>query len=297
MKNWDDIRFFLAVARAGSLNAAAKALAVDQSTVFRRLRALESDLGAQLFDRRQHGKYELTVAGESLYQRAGEIESATYNIEREVQGRDLQLSGRIRVTTPEDIAVVLLPRLLADFHRRYPSISIELLTANRFFNLNRGEADVAIRPGEHGAEGRIVPKQVCAIYFGLFASEAYLRKRGTPRHEPDLERHHLIGWSGELGDLAFDEFIAERRNPSESYGSNSLMAQRAMAEQDLGIAFLPEFVGDYEQRLVRVLPRLRIDSGHIWILHHDDLRRAARVRAFVDFMYSRLRDLRVLKRS
>ena len=297
MKNWDDIRFFLAVVRAGSLSAAARSLAVDQSTVFRRLRALESDLGTQLFDRRQHGKYELTVAGESLYHRAGEIESATFNIEREVQGRDLQLSGRIRVTTPEDIAVILLPRLLADFHRRYPSISIELLTANRFFNLSRGEADVAIRPGEHGAEGRIVPKQVCSICFGLFATETYLGGQGMPRNAADLDHHHLIGGSAELGDLPFDQFVAERRDPSEAYGSNSLMAQRAMAEQDIGIAFLPEFVGEHSDRLVRVLPRLRVDSGQIWILHHDDLRRAARVRAFVDYMYDALRALPALRRT
>ena len=297
MKNWDDIRFFLALARSGSLSAAAKSLAVDQSTVFRRLRALETNLGAQLFDRRHHGKYELTVAGESLFRRAGEIESATYNIEREVQGQDKQLSGRIRVTTPEDIAVVLLPGLLADFKRQYPSISIELLTANRVFNLNRGEADVAIRPGEHGAEGRIVPRQVCDIWFGLYATENYLRSQGMPRHESDLDHHPMIGWSGELGGMAFSEFIASRSSPKESFGSNSLMTMRALAEQDLGIAFLPEFIGDHGDRLVRVLPRLRIDSGHIWILHHDDLRRAARVRAFVDFMYSQLRELPALKRA
>lgn len=295
MKNWDDIRFFLALARAGSLSAAARTLAVDQSTVFRRLRALENDLGAQLFDRRQHGKYELTVAGDSLFQRAGEIESATHNIEREVRGQDRQLSGRIRVTTPEDIAVVLLPRLLADFKRQYPSIVIELLTANRFFDLDRGEADVAIRPGEHAVEGRIVPRQVCSVCFGLYASENYLRAQGTPRHESDLDQHYLVSWAGELGDNNFGEIIAERRILAESYGSNSLMAQRAMAEQDLGIAFLPEFVGGYGERLVRVLPRLRIHSGHIWILHHDDLRHAARVRAFVDFMYTRLRELPLLQ--
>ncbi len=297
MRNWDDIRFFLALARAGSLSAAAKSLAVDQSTVFRRLRSLETHLGAQLFDRRHHGKYELTAAGDSLFLRAGEIESTTYNIEREVQGQDLQLSGRIRVTTPEDIAVVLLPPLLAEFKRLYPSIAIELLTANRFFNLSRGEADVAIRPGDHGAEGRIVPREVCSIWFGLFATEQYLRARGKPRHEVDLDRHHLIGWSGELGDKAFGEIIDERKNQAEAYGSNSLMAQRAMAEQDLGIALLPEFVGDHSNQLVRVMPRLRIDSGQIWILHHDDLRRAARVRAFVDFMYEALRTLPVLTRA
>ena len=193
--------------------------------------------------------------------------------------------------------MVLLPRLLSDFRRQYPSIAIELLTANRFFNLSRGEADVAIRPGDHAAEGRIVPREVCPVSFGLFATEHYLRSRGTPRNEIDLDQHHLIGWSGEPGDNDFSKFLAERKNQADSYGSNSLMAQRAMAEQDLGIACLPEFVGDHSKLLVRVMPRLRIDSGKIWILHHGDMRRAARVKAFVDFMYGALRALPVLNRA
>ena len=291
MKNWDDLRFFLAISRLGSLSAAAASLAVDQSTVFRRLRALEADLDTQLFDRRQHGKYELTAAGENLLRRADEIENATFNIEREVQGQDLQLSGRIRVTTPEDIAVVLLPELLQRFQQTYPAISIELLTANRFFSLSRGEADVAIRPGDHGAEERVIPRRVCRTFLGLFASPDYLRRNGVPRHEQDLASHRLIGWAGELDDQAFTDLFSAF---DDDYGSNSLMAQRAMAENGMGIALLPGFAGALSDRLEPVLPRLKIDSGHIWILHHDDLRHAARVRAFVDFMHDGLSKLAVL---
>ena len=291
MKNWDDLRYFLAISRLGSLSAAAAALAVDQSTVFRRLRALETDLDTQLFDRRQHGKYELTAAGENLLRRADEIENATFNIEREVQGQDLQLSGRIRVTTPEDIAVVLLPELLQRFQQAYPAISIELLTANRFFSLSRGEADVAIRPGDHGAEERVIPRRVCRTFLGLFASPDYLQRNGVPRREGDLASHRLIGWAGELDIQAFTGLFTAVDN---EYGSNSLMAQRAMAENGMGIALLPGFAGALSDRLEPVLPRLRIDSGHIWILHHDDLRHAARVRAFVDFMHDGLSKLAVL---
>ena len=291
MKNWDDLRFFLAISRLGSLSAAAASLAVDQSTVFRRLRALEADLDTQLFDRRQHGKYELTAAGENLLRRADEIENATFNIEREVQGQDLQLSGRIRVTTPEDIAVVLLPELLQRFQQTYPAISIELLTANRFFSLSRGEADVAIRPGDHAAEERVIPRRVCRTFLGLFASPDYLRRNGVPRREQDLASHRLIGWAGELDDQAFTDLFSAF---DDDYGSNSLMAQRAMAENGMGIALLPGFAGALSDRLEPVLPRLKIDSGHIWILHHDDLRHAARVRAFVDFMHDGLSKLAVL---
>jgi DNA-binding transcriptional LysR family regulator len=289
MDNWDDLRHFLAVARLGSLNAAAKSLDVDPSTVFRRIRSLEQHLGTQVFDRRQHGKYELTAAGEGLMVQAGRIEEATFNIEREVLGQDLQFSGTIRVTTAEDIAVVLLPDHLLAFQQNYPAISIELLTDNRFYSLGRGEADVAIRPAESVNEERVIPRKVCRTYFGLYASPDYLKIAGTPKTREDIGGHQLIRWQGDLVDEGFASITEGLAVRGVSHGSNSLMAQRAMAETGLGIAFLPDFVGDSSTRLNRVLPDLRIDSGFIWILHHGDLRHAARVRAFVEFMYQSLR--------
>ncbi len=290
MQNWDDLRHFLAVSRQGSLSAAARELGVDQSTVFRRLRALEKYLDAQVFDRRQHGKYELTAAGESLLAYASQIEEATFNIERDVLGRDLQVSGTIRVTTAEDIAVLLLPRHLAAFRQAFPSISIEVLTANRYFSLGRGEADVAIRPGHAPDEGRVIPRKICPTSMGFFAAPDYLKTFGIPQRHADLSRHRLLGWRGDLTVEGYTDFLDEIQGRDARYGSNSLIMHRAMAEYGLGIAFLPEFIGRLSNALVRVLPEDSYDSGFFWILHHDDLRHAARVRAFVDFMVAALRD-------
>ncbi len=284
MQNWDDLRYFLAINRQGSLNAAAQQLGVDQSTVFRRLRALEKYLDAQVFDRRQHGKYELTAAGESLVEYAGQMEEATFNIERDVIGRDLQFSGTIRVTTAEDIAVLLLPIHLAAFRRAFPSISIEVLTANRYFSLGRGEADVAIRPGFSSDESRVIPRKICPTAMALFASPGYLAEFGAPRQTADLASHRLLGWRADLAADGYADFLDQLNGDATRYGSNSLMTHRAMAEQGLGIAFLPDFVGKLSSKLVPVLPQNSYQSGYIWILHHDDLRHAARVRAFVDFM-------------
>lgn len=289
MDNWDDLRHFLAVSRSGSLKAAARSMGIDQSTVFRRLRALENCLGAQLFDRRQHGKYILTVAGESLLTQATQIEAATFNIDREVQGQDLELSGTIKLTTSEDIAVVLLPRHLIAFQQRYPTISVEILTANRYFSLGRGEADVAIRPSASSNEDRVVPRRVCRTYLSLFASPDYLEKYGEPKNRDDLADHRLVRWKGELTEGGFDSVLRDHEEQDGVNGSNSLMAQCAMAEAGMGIAYLPDFVGQASHKLVPVLALNRIDSGFIWILHHDDLRRVARVRAFVDFMVESLR--------
>ena len=289
MDNWDDLRHFLALARHGSLSGAAGALGVDQSTVFRRLRSLEDYLGTQVFDRRKHGRYELTAAGENLVAQAQQMEEATFNIDREVRGRDLELSGRIRITTAEDIAVELLPAHLRRFQQTYPDIAVEVITANRYFSLGRGEADIAIRPGESSSEDRIVPHRVCRTFFGLFASRDYLDSMGTPRSWEELTDHRVLRWKDDLAEDGFAGILSSYGDQSLSTGSNSLMSQRAMAEQGLGIAFLPDFVGGNSTRLVRIMPEARIDSGFIWILYHDELRRVARIRAFVDFMIDALR--------
>jgi len=206
-----------------------------------------------------------------------------------VLGRDLQLSGLIRVTTADDIAAELLPRHLLAFQQSYPAISVELLTANRFFSLNRGEADVAIRPGDPVAEAQVIPRHVCPTCFGLFASPAYLRQAGRPAKIKDLNSHQMIGWKGDLYEHIFNTVLNEVDKPNIAYSSNSLLAQRAMVENDMGIAMLPEFLGAASGRLERILPRLRPDSGNLWILYHDKLRHAARLRAFVDFMLAALR--------
>jgi len=289
MESWDDLRHFLAIVHHGSLNAAAKSLGVDQSTVFRRLRSLENYLGTQVFDRRHHGRYELTAAGESLLEQASHIELATFNIERDVRGRDLELSGTIRVTTADDIALAILPRHLSEFQRLYPSISIDLLTANRYYSLGRGEADVAIRPGYSSDESRVIPRKICSSSLALFASPGYLEQAGTPRRSSDLEAHRLIGWCGDLSPDGFSNFIDRVRAADSVYNSNNLVVHRAMAEAGLGIAYLPEFFGAASDKLQPVLPEFREDSEYIWILQHDDLRHAARVRAFVDFIIEAFR--------
>lgn len=289
MEHWDDIRHFLAIVRGGTLQAAATDLGVDQSTVFRRLRALETYLGTHVFDRRQRGRYKLTQAGETLVAQARRIEDAMHDIEHRVRGKDLQLSGRIRVATAEDMAVALLPRHLRVFEREHPEISIEILTANRYHSLARNEADVAIRPGYSTDEERIIPRQICPAGMGFYASADYLVRYGTPGSREDLADHHVIEWRE---DLARDKFFAEYTDwfgNTRKHGSNSLLSIRSMAVEGLGVALLPEFLGADENRLQRVLPELRIDSGHFWLLHHSEMHHNARIRAFTDFMYTALR--------
>ncbi len=289
MKHWDDIRHFLAIVRTGTLLSAANELGVDQSTVFRRLRSLENYLGAKLFDRRRRGHYELTQAGKNLVDQAGRIEDAMHDIEHSIRGKDTQLRGTIRIATAEDIAVVMLPPHLEAFERQHPEISIELLTANRYYSLARNEADVAIRPGHSTDEDRVIPQRICRTFMGLFASNDYLERNGIPRTREELSNLIFIEWREELARVELTREAAAWFGGKQHHGSNSLLSIRELAVRGFGVAMLPEFLGADESRLRRVLPQTRINEGEFWILHHSEMRHLARVRVFIRFMLDALR--------
>ena len=280
--NWNDIRYFLSVLDHGSLALAAKALGVNQSTVFRRIRELEKSLGATLFDRRHAGEYRLTVHGETLVTQARSMEEASTNITRQIQGKDTELSGKIRVTAPEDVAVVSLAHHLVTFHQQYPAISVELLTASRYFSLHRGEADVAIRASGDPTEDNVIRRKLADIKAGLFASPEYLERHGHPKNTGALSQHQLINWGGDLQNSRPAFF--QSKNADEPVSSNSLLVQKTLAEQGMGIALLPEFLGTGNDALQRVLPELQQSISTLWILYHSDLRHTARVQAFVSFI-------------
>ena len=187
-ENWDDLRVFLAVARAGSLSGAARTLGVNHSTVFRRIGAFEAALGVRLFER-QPGGYLLTPAGEELRDGALRVEEEIANLSRKVAGQDLRLSGTVRVTTIDMLAFGLLPRHLAGFRDAYPGIEVDLVVGNATLNLSRREADVALRVGNAPAE-TLVGRRVGRLAFAVYGSAGYRARRP----EPDLALHDWIGF-------------------------------------------------------------------------------------------------------
>jgi DNA-binding transcriptional LysR family regulator len=148
--DWNDLRSFLAIARQGSLQGAARTLGVNHSTVFRRLNALEARLGARLFDRSARG-YALTAGGEHMLASAERVEDEILGLEHRLLGGDVRLSGTLRVTTTDTLVHGVLGPHLRAFQTAYPAIELELITGNAFFDLYKREADVALRPSRHPA--------------------------------------------------------------------------------------------------------------------------------------------------
>ncbi|MRX51351.1 LysR family transcriptional regulator [Paracoccus sp. S-4012] len=272
--NWDDLRLFLAVARAGTLSGAAREIGVNHSTVFRRIGAFEEALGVRLFDRLPNG-YALTAAGEAMQESALRVEAEIAALDRRVTGQDLRLSGVVRITTVDMLAQGLLPRHLLAFLRAYPGIEVELTVGNATLNLTRREADVALRVGNQPPEtlvGRRVGRLAFAVY-GAAAAEA----------TAPLTEQPWIGFDAEHAPLvrAFSEFLPGVR---PAFRVNSVAAAIAAARAGIGLATLPCGIADLDPGLTRVAPLPESFTLDLWLLTHEDLRRTARIRAFLDFM-------------
>ena len=279
--NWDDTRLFLALARSGSARATAAGQDISHSTVTRRVDQLEADLGVRLFDRDVRG-YRLTGAGELMMKSAIRAEEALLTAERQLQGRDAQLSGEIRLTTPNIIALHLIMDDLAEFTRLYPDIDMNVLISYDLFNLSRREADVALRIlrlDSNPPEG-LIGRKLVTMTSCCYASEAYLAEN-DPAAANSTAR--WIGWD----DFErFPEWVKSSPFPKlPVYGRmNDAMLQAEAARKGLGLTVLPCFYGDSIEGLQRIPGCEPYPNFDLWMLSHPDLRDAARMRTFRAFI-------------
>lgn len=281
--NWDELRVFHAVARAGSLAAAARALKVSQPTVSRRIRDLEADLGLRLFDRLTHG-LRLTDAGRDVLEKAREMEAAARAIADRVASAPDRIAGTIRLTAPDGIGDRLLVPRLAALRARHPGLNVELLLTNEAVDLAGGEADVALRLGAPRDE-TLVGRRVADGTFHLYASREYLARTGLPEPERRFERHLIIDGAGRMAHVEQRRrlrSIAEGAEVSSTF--DHLLAQLHAAEAGLGIVGLPPCIVGPDSQLVRLPSDLFEVRLPVWVLTRPDLRRCPRVAAIKAFL-------------
>lgn len=278
MNNWDDLRFFLAVARKGSIRGAAISLGVNHSTVSRRIDAFEKKLNTRLFERLPSG-YFITQAGEEMLQSTQEIEAKTNLIERRVIGRDTRLSGVLRVTLHDSLAQKLLMPDLVGFGQAYPGIELDLLISNSMADLARREADIAIRISNEPPDN-LVGRRILKVFTAIYASHDYLDTGNSSERENSLV---WIGWNDTVPDPQWVRESPYPNAPARHRIPNPL-SQLEAAKAGLGLSVLPCFMGDTEPVLRRLPKSTVTPSRDIWILTHEDLRHTARVRVFNDFM-------------
>lgn len=282
MIDWDDVRFFLAVARQGSVRSAAERLGVNHATVLRRIAQLEDRLGTQIFERLPSG-YRLTDAGEEIVEFADQMQQSSQQLETRVFGRDQSVRGLLRVTLPPPLAAHLLMPDFAEFVRLYPGIEMEILSSGELANLTNREADLAIRvvydrkslpQNLHGLKG---PE----LFGGLYMSRDLLGAPTAGAPAPKwiaVSGHGVPDWARE----------GAARTEGAPFRTSDLGGQIAAVRQGIGITALPCLIGDADPLLVRVPDTDLHLYGAVWLLTQGESRKTKRVRLLTNFVSRKL---------
>ncbi|TFW20180.1 LysR family transcriptional regulator [Massilia arenosa] len=278
LPEWTDLRFFLELARAGTLSGASRRLEVEHTTVARRIDRLEQQLGAALFDRSREG-YELTEMGAALLPHAEAMESAALAAHDQLSGNQVAIRGVVRLGVPEVLGVKVITPLLARFLADHPELSIDLLVQPRFANLANREADLGVTL-DAPATGRYMVTRLVSFRMSLYASPDYLAKHPPIRTKADLAGHDFVDYvqdrlaSNELNFLHELGFVPNRR-----LCCTGMMAQAEAAMAGLGLMMAPPYVIPDDGRLVPVLPNEVYADRNYYLVAPVDLFRLPRVRA------------------
>ena len=283
MHDWDNLRFFLAVAQSGSLTAAAEKLKVNQSTVSRRINGFEQAMKVRLFERFPTG-YVLTPEGEELLYSVQRIEEETHTIERRVMGKNVELSGPIRVTCSLVIARSILIPLLKRFHAEHPDITIHLQLSSGLYNLTAREADVAIRVTRDAIPETLIGREIGRVEYGVYGErnyvEAYQKNGGK----------QLLHWIGEDNSKERPDWLPAGIGPLKLVmRSNDVLATVDLVKQGFGVGRLPHFLAREQKKLQQLELEHSIPAVPVWMLTHADLRRVNRITAFSRFIVDEFR--------
>lgn len=279
--DWNDLKIFLTVARAGTVSRAGELLEIEHSTVSRRIDRLEAQLDTVLFDRRRSG-YVLTRGGDALVAHAEAMESALLAALEAGSERGQHVRGNVRVGTPEAFGIVILTPTLARFREQFPEVNLELMAQPQFPSLVTREVEILVTldPPEMG---RYKIAKLADIDYFLYASPAYLKGRPPIREVADLAEHVFIDYihDGHVSERyrVLEELVAK---PRRRFTTTSVLAQRAAAVAGLGLVLLTPYVATMDTELVCVFPDCPLIHRRIWIAAPEDLLRIRRYRCVWD---------------
>jgi DNA-binding transcriptional LysR family regulator len=281
--NWNDLLFFLELARQGRLMPAAKRLKVDHTTVSRRIAELERALGCKLFDRTSEG-FALADAGQRLLPYAEAMETSALSITSDVGGMVENLSGAVRLATMEGIASLYLAGHMREFQEKHPSILVELVTAAHLLNLTRREADISLSFAKPMGP-RLAARKIGEFELRLYASPIYLQHRGEPRSPDELVQHDFVDYIDDLVSIREVRWLHDVIRPSNIvFQSSSMIAQHNAAAAGMGLVLLPSFAAARDDRLRPVLVGQVSVKRNLWLTVHEDLRHLRRIKAVLQFL-------------
>lgn len=287
MTDWDDLRLFLAVARAESLSGAGKVLRLDPATVGRRIARLEQALSARLFAKSPQG-YALTEEGQRLLAHAIRAEQAMAGALEELRGEAGALSGQIRIGAPDGCANYLLPQVLAAICDANPGLEVQIVALPRVFNLSKREADMAIAVSRPEA-GRLTVQRLTDYRLHLAASRDYLAQHPPITAAADLSAHRMVGY---ISDMIFDkelDYLTGIGAGAVPLASNSVSVQLNWLRHGAGVGVVHDFALSSAPELVKLIPDQISLTRSFWLIRHADDGRVERLNRFADLLAQGLR--------
>jgi len=286
--DWAEFPYFLAVARAGSLRAAAEATGGTHATVDRHLKSLEAAFGVRLFER-THAGLSLTSAGEELLPLAEQAELSVIAARRRLSGLDREASGIVRVSVPPAMAYDVLTPIFAEFSAAQPEIDLQILVTNRFQDIVRHETDVSVRVSA-GISDDVVGRRVVQYASAIYASKSYLDAHFASAG-PNGEG---LVWTGWEQHAPCPDWVKSSPFPKAGlrHIAREAVLQLQMVRLGMGMSYFPCFMAAQYPELVQVPGTTAHLDRSIWLLLHADLRRTTRVRLFVDFLAEKLKEMR-----
>ncbi len=280
--NWDDLRYFLELARQKRLSRAGRRLGVDHTTVARRIEQLETDLGCRLFESTAEG-YVPTDAGQRLLSHAESVESSVQLLGEEARGQELQAGGTVRIGAPEGFGTAFLMPRMNRLMEDHPELNIELLTLPRFPNLATREADLIVTL-DPPRQGRYIATRLTDFSYGLFASRDYLARHGPVRSRAALAGHRLVGYIDEMLPSPQLNYLDQLmpKHPLR-IASSGMLAQLAAVRAGLGLGVLAHYLAQ-GTGLIALLPREAVWVHTFWLATHADGYRLRRVRVLWDYI-------------
>lgn len=280
--DWDDLKIALAIARHGSLSAAARALGSTQPTVGRRLDALEQGLGAKLFER-EAGGMRVNALGRSLLEGLEQMDAGALAVQRRIAARDTGLDGALMVTSLDWLGDEVVAPMLARFGAVHPGVELELVNDVRVFNLARREADLAFRFGPFAQEN-LIERRIGEVAYALYASQAYLARHGRPDPADGCDGHALVLMDRAAGAVAHEAWLPPLASRARvALRANGLRAHLSAVREGAAMAVLPCWLGEREPELQRLDLAPQPVVRAVRVGFHSDMRQTPRLRALVDF--------------
>ena len=279
--NWDHLQYFLALAKDGRLVVAARSLGVNHTTVSRRIQALEREMGVQLFTRNNVG-FELTEAGIQLQEIAHKVERQIHGINKNVQSENTEITGTVRIGATEGFGAYIVGPILYRLGKKFPRLSIDLLSLPRIVNLSRREADIAITL-QRPTRGPYLVTKLRDYELKLYASNEYLEFNPKINTRSDLDKQAFISY---VDDLLFSKelsYLDEICKPKQiSFRSTSIQSQMQAARYGLGIAILPSFMANEVTGLQEILPKEISIIRSFWMIMPNEYKKIERMNVVWD---------------